>query len=105
VKIDEYEQKIAEIAIEKKFDIVICGHIHQPQKRIIKNKDGEVCYLNSGDWVDHMTALEYYEDDWHLFTYQYQSVEIEKPRNPTSPSNVLASEVYFQFNALIKNKR
>ncbi|MCH5689990.1 hypothetical protein LWM68_40670 [Niabella sp. W65] len=32
IKIDEYEQKIAEIAIEKGFDNVICGHIHQPKK-------------------------------------------------------------------------
>jgi UDP-2,3-diacylglucosamine pyrophosphatase LpxH len=32
---------------------VICGHIHQPSDRVINNKR----YLNSGDWVENMTAL------------------------------------------------
>ena len=32
---------------------VICGHIHQPSDKIIKSKR----YLNSGDWVENMTAL------------------------------------------------
>lgn len=69
VKIDAFEQKIAELAIEKKYDTVICGHIHQPQKRILETAKGKVTYLNSGDWVEHLTALEFYENDWHLYTH------------------------------------
>ena len=42
VKIEEFETLIAELAIEKKYDYVICGHIHQPQKRLITNKNGSV---------------------------------------------------------------
>jgi UDP-2,3-diacylglucosamine pyrophosphatase LpxH len=57
VKIDEFETLIAELAIKKKYDFVICGHIHQPQKRTITCKEGSVVYLNSGDWVEHMTSL------------------------------------------------
>jgi UDP-2,3-diacylglucosamine pyrophosphatase LpxH len=49
IKIDEFETLVAELAIEKKYDYVICGHIHQPQKRVITNKQGSVTYLNSGD--------------------------------------------------------
>jgi UDP-2,3-diacylglucosamine pyrophosphatase LpxH len=70
VKIDEFETLIAELAIEKKYDYVICGHIHQPQKRIITNKNGSVVYLNSGDWVEHLTSLEYYNNDWHIYQYE-----------------------------------
>ncbi len=55
-KIDDFEQIAAELAIEKKYDYVICGHIHQPQKRVIENEKGKVTYLNSGDWVEHLTA-------------------------------------------------
>jgi UDP-2,3-diacylglucosamine pyrophosphatase LpxH len=70
IKIDEFETLIAELAIEKKYDYVICGHIHQPQKRIITNKNGSVIYLNSGDWVEHLTSLEYYNNDWHIYQYE-----------------------------------
>ena len=69
IKIDQFETLIAELAIEKKYDYVICGHIHQPQKRMISNKEGSVVYLNAGDWVEHLTALEYYNNDWHIYTY------------------------------------
>jgi len=69
VKIDEFETLVAELAIEKKYDYVICGHIHQPQKRVITNKQGSVTYLNSGDWVEHLTSLEYYNNDWHIYKY------------------------------------
>jgi predicted phosphodiesterase len=70
VKIDQFETLVGELAIEKKYDYVICGHIHQPQKRIISNKDGSVVYLNSGDWIEHLSALEYYHNDWHIYKYE-----------------------------------
>lgn len=70
IKIDHFETLIAELAIEKKYDYVICGHIHQPQKRVITSKEGSVVYLNSGDWVDHLTALEYHHNDWHIYKYE-----------------------------------
>ena len=69
VKIDEFETLVGELAIEKKYDYVICGHIHQPKKRVITNKEGSVTYLNSGDWVEHLTSLEYYSNDWHIYKY------------------------------------
>ena len=102
IKIDEYEQKIAEIAIEKKFDTVICGHIHQPQKRIISNENGSVCYLNSGDWVEHMTALEYYDDEWHLYTYDEKETVAEKPVREVLKTEVLTNEIAFYLHSLAK---
>jgi len=75
VKINEFETLVAELAIEKKYDYVICGHIHQPQKRIISNKDGSVVYLNSGDWVEHLTSLEYYNNDWHIYQYEESTMK------------------------------
>ena len=41
------------MASEKMCDGVICGHIHQPADRMI----GDKRYLNSGDWVENMTAI------------------------------------------------
>jgi UDP-2,3-diacylglucosamine pyrophosphatase LpxH len=67
--IGDFEQTAAELAIEKKYDYVICGHIHQPQKREVVTKDGSVMYLNSGDWIENLTALEYVNNDWTIYQY------------------------------------
>lgn len=100
IKIDEYENKIAGLAIEKKFDTVICGHIHQPQKRIFATEKGRVCYLNSGDWVEHMSSLEYYDNDWHLFTYDEKAIKAEKTERTHLQTEVLTNEIAFYIHSL-----
>ncbi|RZK76920.1 MAG: UDP-2,3-diacylglucosamine diphosphatase, partial [Pedobacter sp.] len=57
--INKFEYTAAELAIENKYEYVICGHIHQPEMRSIVLEQGCVTYLNSGDWVENLTALEY----------------------------------------------
>ena len=74
--INDFEQTAAELAIEKKYDYVICGHIHQPQKRVVETKNGSVTYLNSGDWVENLTALEYKDNEWSI--YKYDETEFEE---------------------------
>jgi hypothetical protein len=49
---------------------VICGHIHKPQMKEVANEHGKVMYLNSGDWVENLTALEYNKKKWRLFHYK-----------------------------------
>jgi len=68
--IDDFEQTVADIAISKDYDYVICGHIHNPEIREIRNETGKVTYLNSGDWVENLTALEYNKGIWSLYRYQ-----------------------------------
>mgnify|MGYP003575045395 FL=1 len=67
--INSFEETAAELAIENGYQYVVCGHIHQPEKRSVLAKDGEVLYLNSGDWVENLTALEYNEGNWEIFKY------------------------------------
>lgn len=67
--INNFEVTAAEIAIQKGYNYVVCGHIHQPNKKIIENNIGKVIYLNSGDWVEHLTALEYSQNEWSIYTY------------------------------------
>src|ERR1700741_2398754 len=67
--ISNFEQTAAELAIEKKYDYIICGHIHQPQKRVIETKNGQVIYLNSGDWIENLTTLEYDRGEWKIYHY------------------------------------
>ncbi len=67
--INDFEQVAADIAIENEYDYVVCGHIHQPEIRNIKTEKGEVVYLNSGDWIENLTALEYHKGKWSLYSY------------------------------------
>ena len=40
--INQFEELCADIAIEKKYDYVVCGHIHQPEIRKIDKEKGSV---------------------------------------------------------------
>jgi UDP-2,3-diacylglucosamine pyrophosphatase LpxH len=69
--INQFEQTAADLAVEKGYQFVICGHIHHAEIREIKASDnpGSVLYLNSGDWVESLTALEYHDRKWTIFKY------------------------------------
>jgi UDP-2,3-diacylglucosamine pyrophosphatase LpxH len=99
-KINDFEQISAELAIEKKYDYVICGHIHQPQKRIVENKHGRVTYLNSGDWVEHLTALEYHHNEWNIFKYEDKNYPSETALEEKTPVTVMTDEISFYINSL-----
>ena len=51
--INDFETTALSMAEKKGCHGVICGHIHQPEDRMINNKR----YLNSGDWVENMSAI------------------------------------------------
>lgn len=67
--IDDFEKTATEIAIQNGYDFVICGHIHQPQIKFIETEEGQTTYLNSGDWVENLTALEYHNNQWVLYKH------------------------------------
>jgi len=68
--INNFEKTASEIAISNNYDYVVCGHIHQPEIRFIESENGSTTYLNSGDWVENLTALEYYNKSWSLYEYE-----------------------------------
>jgi len=67
--ISDFETTATDLAIEKKYDYVICGHIHEPKILEKTNKNGSTLYLNSGDWVENLTALEYNRKRWKMYRY------------------------------------
>lgn len=67
--ISDFETTATDLAIEKNYDYVICGHIHEPKMIEKENKNGATTYLNSGDWVENLTALEYNKKRWKLYNY------------------------------------
>ncbi len=74
--IDKYEEELAKMAKAKGCDGIICGHIHKAEARMI---DG-IHYLNSGDWVETMSALaEDHEGNWQLI--HYNEIDFAKPNS------------------------
>jgi UDP-2,3-diacylglucosamine pyrophosphatase LpxH len=65
--ISNYENELVALAKARHTDGIICGHIHQPANQMI---DG-IHYLNSGDWVETMSALLEHEDGtWEVYMHK-----------------------------------
>ena len=91
--IQDFEAMAIQLAAEKGFDFVICGHIHQPQIKKVETNKGIITYLNSGDWIENLTALEFYGNQWHLYRYDDIDYKIEKVRESTEPISELREEI------------
>lgn len=72
--INSFEQTAAAIGISNKYEYVVCGHIHQPEIKEIVHEEGKIIYLNSGDWIENLTALEYTGGKWEI--YRFDEVEM-----------------------------
>ena len=86
--IDDFERTLADFAKERNCQGVICGHIHQPANKMING----VHYLNSGDWVETMTALvETLDGQWKILPYQDWYAEYAAQLSATQPPEELPS--------------
>ena len=63
--VNDFEVTALSMATKKGCNGVICGHIHQPADRMIGGKR----YLNSGDWIENMSAI-LVDYDGKLYLYQ-----------------------------------
>ena len=63
--INDFEVTALSMATKKGCDGVMCGHIHQPEDRMINGKH----YVNSGDWVENMSAICIDKDE-NLYLYK-----------------------------------
>ena len=74
--ISDFETTLARFAESRRCDGIICGHIHHPDDRYY----GQIHYLNSGDWVETMSALtESKEGDWNIVYYAEVELDSESP--------------------------
>jgi predicted phosphodiesterase len=94
------------LAIENEYTHVICGHIHQPQIKEIVTEKGKVIYMNSGDWIENLTTLEYTNHSWEIYHFdeKQHKITIEKDlkdNNKIPSLNVLSEEVSFFFNSIL----
>lgn len=102
--INDFEQTSADIAISNKYDYVICGHIHQPQMREITNQQGKVVYLNSGDWIENLSAIEYNNGEWSIYRFrdeeQANSLLEHDEEEPDWNNNELFDRLLQEFNLM-----
>ncbi|MDH4109425.1 MAG: hypothetical protein OEW35_14015 [Gammaproteobacteria bacterium] len=63
-----FERTDVEYASERRFDGIVCGHIHRPTLARVAG----CLYANDGDWVEHGTALAELPDG-RLQLLQWQS--------------------------------
>lgn len=65
--VDRYEDLLQQLARRRECDGIICGHIHTPEDKQV----GAVHYMNSGDWVESLTAIiEHHDGRLELVRYQ-----------------------------------
>ncbi len=95
--INDFENTAADLAIDKGYTYVVCGHIHQPEIREIESDKGKVLYLNSGDWVESLTALEYHKGQWDIFKYKPEDFK----NYPSESDDILDSQ---NLNSLLDIK-
>jgi UDP-2,3-diacylglucosamine pyrophosphatase LpxH/glycosyltransferase involved in cell wall biosynthesis len=73
--VDRYEELLQDLARHKKCDGIICGHIHTPEDRQV----GAIHYLNSGDWVESLTAIiEHHDGRMELVRYAEFLAELRR---------------------------
>ncbi|GAB3924287.1 UDP-2,3-diacylglucosamine diphosphatase [Mucilaginibacter myungsuensis] len=103
--INAFEQTAADLAVDKGYDYVICGHIHHAEIRNINSTEnnGSVLYLNSGDWVESLTALEYHDGQWKIFQYRPEDFETEVEDDDKTDAENLDDKL--NVNALLEKFR
>ena len=103
--INQFEQTAADLAVAKKYDYVICGHIHHAEIRTINSSEnnGSVLYLNSGDWVESLSSLEYHNGEWQIYNYKPEHFEIENDEDDKTDAEDLESKL--DINVLLERFR
>ncbi len=105
--ISDFEDVAAELAVKNNYEFVVCGHIHQPQMRTYTDKNGSCIYLNSGDWIENLTSLEYHDQEWKLVHYQQELMEsYEEPQEEIENIGLDLEELQpsFLMNSILNKK-
>lgn len=103
--IDDFEHTAVEIAIESGYDYVACGHIHQPMIKEVVTDKGKVVYLNSGDWVENLTSLEYVNGEWKVFNF-YKDMGYDKAEDALDKDEIdalIAPKIQHVYEDIIRH--
>lgn len=84
--VDRYEELLQALAAKRGCDGIICGHIHTPEDKLV----GDIRYLNSGDWVESLTAIIEHNDG-RMELVEYRSFLAGLAEKSTAEPAALAS--------------
>ena len=65
-----FEIKAAKIAQKNGYKYVVCGHIHTPKIESFDINGEEIIYMNSGDWLESLSSLEYVNNKWSIYMHK-----------------------------------
>ncbi len=86
--VSNFEEHIAELAKARDCTGVMCGHIHTAADKML----GEIHYLNSGDWVESLTAVvEHHDGRFELINYVDFVRMFPLPAEDSSESELVSS--------------
>lgn len=107
--VNNFEDTVCDIAAENNYDYVICGHIHHPEIKSVNTKHGQVTYMNSGDWIENLTALEYTGDKWNIYNYHEdpvaQAIDINKKKHGKESAKTLMESLMLELNVKTDNSK
>ena len=79
--VSNFEDHLAQLAQERGCTGIMCGHIHTPADKML----GNVHYLNSGDWVESLTAIvEHWDGRFELLDFTRFVAEYPFPQEDPS---------------------
>ncbi len=86
--VSNFEEHITELAKQRDCMGVMCGHIHTPADKMF----GDIHYLNSGDWVESLTAIvEHY--DGHYELVEFSKFVLDYPMPSTTKADATSELV------------
>ena len=95
-----FEIKAAEIAQKNGYKYVVCGHIHTPKIESFDINGEEIIYMNSGDWLESLSSLEYVDNKWSI--YMHKRTEQEYKGDDDSRIEMTNKELYKDLIAEFK---
>ena len=95
-----FEMKAAEVAQKNGYKYVVCGHIHTPKIESFNINGEEVIYMNSGDWLESLSSLEYADNKWSI--YMHKRTEQEYKVDGDSRIEMTNKELYKDLVAEFK---
>lgn len=95
-----FEMKAAEVAQKNGYKYVVCGHIHTPKIESFNINGEEVIYMNSGDWLESLSSLEYADNKWSI--YMHKRTEQEYKCDNDSRIEMTNKELYKDLIAEFK---
>ena len=95
-----FEIKAAEVAQKNGYKYVVCGHIHTPKIESFDINGEKIIYMNSGDWLESLSSLEYVDNKWSI--YMHKRTEQEYKGDDDSRIEMTNKELYKDIVAEFK---